>query len=224
MGERIELQAADGHRLGAWLARPAGAPRGGLVVAMEIFGVNGHVRAVVDDFAAEGFLAIAPALFDRVERDVELGYDAAGIERGRALKARAGLTEAVLDAQAAMAAVAEAGRVGVVGYCWGGAVAFGAACARPAPACAVSYYGGGITAMTDARPGCPLLYHWGEQDTGIPVAEARAYADADTLGVHHFYPAGHGFNCDQRASFDAASAALARERTLAFLASHLGRS
>ncbi|WP_140629293.1 dienelactone hydrolase family protein [Methylibium rhizosphaerae] len=225
MGTMIELEAADGHRFGAYLAAPEGAPRGGLVVVQEIFGVNSHIRAVADGYARDGYLVIAPALFDRAERGIELGYGTADMERGRALKAAAAgqdTTEPLLDITAAIEQIEPAGRVGIVGYCWGGYVAWLAAARLPGLAAAVTYYGGGMQEAAQLQPLCPVLAHFGETDAHIPVARVRQFAAARPEVAVHLYDAGHGFNCDQRGSYDEASARLARERTLAFLHEHVG--
>ena len=211
------LQAADGHRLAAYRAVPAGKPRGALVVVQEIFGVNSHIRAVVDGYAADGWLAIAPAMFDRVERGIELGYTPADIERGRELKGGCSNDHALLDIAAAVDTVRSAGKVAVIGYCWGGTLAWLAACRQPGLSAAVSYYGGGIGELIDLTPRCPVLAHFGERDASIPLTVPEALRKAHPEVEIHIYPAGHGFNCDQRGSFDAPSAKLARERSLAFL-------
>ena len=222
MGRWIELPAADGATISAWRAEPKGAPRGGLVVVQEIFGVNSHIRGVCEGYAAEGYLAIAPALFDRIEPRVDLGYLPDDVARGRELKAQASLDSALADVEAARAAVASAGKVGVVGYCWGGYVAWMSASRLAGFACAVPYYGGGMLDAAAERPRCPVLAHFGEMDPMIPVDGVRRFAAAHPESQVLIYPANHGFNCDQRASFDAPSAKLARERTLAFLRTHVG--
>jgi carboxymethylenebutenolidase len=222
MGSHIELTAADGHRFAAYRAEPPGRPRGALVVIQEIFGVNSHIRAVADGYAADGFLAIAPALFDRVERGVEIGYSQPEIDRGRAIMAKVSLDDALRDVAAAMQNVAAAGKIGIVGYCWGGTVAWVAAAKLEGLACAVPYYGGGVLANKDLKPRCPVMLHFGETDHAIPIAEVRAWKAARPELAIHVYPAGHGFNCDQRGSYDAPSAKLARERTLAFLSAYVG--
>lgn len=222
MGRWIELTAADGTTVSAWRAEPKGAPRGGLVVVQEIFGVNSHIRGVCEGYAAEGYVAIAPALFDRIEPRVDLGYLPDDVARGRELKAQASLDSALADVEAARAAVASAGKVGVVGYCWGGYVAWMSASRLAAFACAVPYYGGGMLEAAAERPRCPVLAHFGEMDPMIPVDGVRRFAAAHPESQVLIYPANHGFNCDQRASFDAPSAKLARERTLAFLRQHVG--
>ncbi len=222
MGATTRGRAADGHELSIYRAEPAGRARGGLVVAQEIFGVNSHIRAVCDDFAAEGYLAVAPALFDRVERGIELGYQSDDIARGRAIREKVSLEDAQADVEAAAAEVAGAGRIGVVGYCWGGTVAWVAATRSKSFAAAVSYYGGGVPELAGEQPNCPVQLHFGEQDHAIPLDGVRRLQAAHPQLPVHLYPAGHGFNCDQRASYHAESARLARERTLAFLLEHIG--
>jgi carboxymethylenebutenolidase len=222
MGQPLELSAADGHRFSAYLATPAGTPRGALVVVQEIFGVNTHIRAVADGYAADGYLCIAPALFDRAERGVQLGYAPEDILRGRALKAACADAGALQDITAALAQVKGAGRVGIVGYCWGGYLAWLASGAVDGLSASVVYYGGGMPARGDVQPRCPVLAHFGEQDTHIPLEGVAALQASHPALAVHLYPAGHGFNCDQRGSFDAPSAALARERSLVFLRQHLG--
>jgi len=222
MGERIELTAADGFRLSAYRADPAGKPRGALVVAQEIFGVNSHIRSVCEGYAADGYVAVAPALFDRYEHNVDIGYTPADVARGRELKAQAKADAALLDVAAARAAVAGAGKVGIVGYCWGGYIAWIAAARLAGFACAVPYYGGGMTDAIAEQPKCPVMAHFGERDAMIPAAGVKALAAAHPSAQVFLYPADHGFNCDQRGTFDAAAASLARDRTLAFLRRHIG--
>jgi len=222
MGSFIELTAADGARLSAYDAAPAGAPRGALVVVQEIFGVNGHIRNVCDGFAADGYRVIAPALFDRYERGVDIGYTPSDIAKGRELKARATTDVALRDIAAARAAAAASGKVGVVGYCWGGFIAWMSACRLDGFACAVPYYGGGMLDAVHEHPRYPVLAHFGERDQAIPVAGVREFAKAHPEVQVFIYAADHAFNCDQRAAYDPASAKLARERTLAFLREHIG--
>jgi len=225
MGEHLTLTASDGFELGAYRAAPTGTPIGGVVVIQEIFGVNEHIRAVADRYAAHGYLAIAPALFDRVERGVELGYDADGMTQGIELaRVKTDPVAVMLDLRAAAAAVASAGKVGVVGYCWGGLLT--ARCAIECGdvfAAASSYYGGGTPTLKDHTPVVPMVMHYGELDHALPLEDVRALAAAwPQVTVHVYDGAQHGFNCDQRASWDAVSAALAEERTLAFFAERLG--
>ena len=222
MGTAIKLTAADGFVLGAYRADPQGAPRGGMVIAQEIFGVNSHIRSVCDGYAADGYRVIAPALFDRYERGVDIGYTPADIARGRELKGKAATDAALSDAAAARDALTGSGRIGVVGYCWGGFIAWASACRLDGFACAVPYYGGGLLEVGGETPRCPVLAHFGERDGMIPVDGVRKFAAAQPGVQVHIYAADHGFNCDQRGSFDAAAAALARERTLQFLRQHIG--
>jgi len=222
MGHAIELKAADGFALSAYRADPTGKPRGALVVAQEIFGVNSHIRSVCDGFAADGYVAIAPALFDRYERGVDIGYTPDDIAKGRELKGRAEIDAALRDVAAARDVAADAGKVGVIGYCWGGFVAWMTASRLPGFACAVPYYGGGILDAAGERPQRPVMAHFGERDSMIPVEGVRKLAAAHPEAQVFIYAADHGFNCDQRGSFDAAAAKLARERTLQFLQRHIG--
>ena len=222
MGHAIELTAADGFALSAYRAAPAGTPRGGLVVVQEIFGVNSHIRSVCDGFAADGYVAIAPALFDRYERGVDIGYTPPDIAKGRELKGLAQTDAALRDIAAARDTVANAGKVGVIGYCWGGLLSWLAACTLDGLAASVPYYGGGVPGQASLVPRCPVMAHFGAQDSHIPLDTVEAFRSAQPGVTLQLYPAQHGFNCDQRGSYDAPSAARARERTLAFLRKHLG--
>jgi carboxymethylenebutenolidase len=226
---RIELRAADGHTLSAFRIDPEGTPRGGVVVVQEIFGVNAHIRAVTVRFAALGYRTIAPALFDRVERDVELGYDEEAVTRGRALVGRLTPDGMMADLEVAIEAVGtEGSKVGMVGYCFGGAVTWVAAArlsnlAGPAGlSCAVSYYGSRILQYRELAPRVPVQMHVGRTDASFPVEQVREIAAAHTGVELHEYDAGHGFDCDHRKDFDADAAAAALERTIAFFARHVG--
>ena len=222
MGRTIELSAADGHRLSAYRADPAAKPRGGVVVIQEIFGVNSHIKSVADGYAADGYLAIAPATFDRAQRGVDLGYSPDDIARGRALKEKSPADAAMMDIEAAVKAAAAAGKVGIVGYCWGGLLAWLASARVPGLACAAPYYGGGMPDHIGIAPRCPVMAHFGERDPHIQLEGVKKLAAAHPQHTVHVYAADHGFNCDQRGSFDAPSAKLARERTLAFFRQHVG--
>ena len=229
MGQFIDLTAADGFVFPAYVAQPAGTPRGAVVVVQEIFGVNAHIRAVADGYAAEGYLAVAPSTFHRVKRGVELGYTDADMTEGAGYKAAVEALPApgvLADLQAAVdhAARASGGKVGIVGYCWGGLLTWRAACTLTGLTAAVPYYGGGTTTPQEAarQPKVPVLAHFAEEDVWIPLDSVRAFAQAHPEVQVHIYPAHHGFNCDHRAAWNAAAAALARERTLAFFAQHLG--
>ncbi|MGN6518366.1 MAG: dienelactone hydrolase family protein [Dokdonella sp.] len=220
MGQSIQLNTSRMQCIGAYLARPDGAPKGGLVVAQEIFGVNAHMRAVVDRFAAHGYVAIAPAFFDHVETGVELGYDEEGFRRGRELVGEIGLDLAVEDVATAMEAIASAGRIGCVGYCWGGTVALLAAQRLAMPA--VSYYGARNVAHLDEPLRAPVMFHFGERDGSIPAEAVQRQREAWPGAEVYTYPTGHAFDrsVDPRA-YDAPSAGLALERTLAFFDRHL---
>jgi carboxymethylenebutenolidase len=223
MGEMLTLTAEDGHQLAAYRAEPSGPPRGGLVIIQEIFGVNRHIQRVTDGYAADGYLALAPALFDRVERGVVLGYTPADIQQGRELRSKISTDDAVRDVLAAARELARSvAKVGVVGYCWGGTLAWLAATRIEEATAAVGYYGGGIADAVGERPACPVLLHFGETDASIPKEHYQTVRRQHPSVPVHVYPAGHGFNCDERASYDAPSAQLARERTLTFLRQHLG--
>ena len=202
--------------------RPAEPARGAVVIAQEIFGVNRHIRAVADGFAAEGYVTIAPCLFDRVRRGIELGYSEAEVQQGRGYRLQIPKEKTVLDLTACINVIKHAGRVSIVGYCWGGTLAYIAACELPV-FCAVSYYGGQIKDHLDKSPRRPVMYHFGEKDPHIPLSDVDKIRAADPNGIFHLYPADHGFNCDERSTYDAASAALARERTLQFLTAQMER-
>jgi carboxymethylenebutenolidase len=225
MGTMIELTAADGHKLAAYRADPSGTPKGGVVVIQEIFGVNKHIQEVVDGYARDGYAAIAPAMFDRVKRDVDLGYEGDDVGIGRDLAFPMGWETPVLDMGAAVSALSGVGKVATVGYCWGGSLSYLAACKLDV-ACSVGYYGGQIMKILDADasalPKAPVLLHFGEHDAGIPLDVVEQVKQANPSIPVHMYNAGHGFNCDHRGSFDGPSAKLALERTLAFFATHLG--
>jgi carboxymethylenebutenolidase len=217
----LQLRARDGHTLSAYVAKPEGPPRGAVVVVQEIFGVNSHVRRVVEQYAAEGYLAIAPAMFDRFAKDVSLAYDAKGVEQGIAYMMGTTDETTIADLRAAIDAVAHAGRVGMVGYCWGGRSTYLAACHTDIAA-GVAYYGGGIPALLGKTPRCPMMFHFGERDSHIPLADVEKIRAAFPGGVYHLYPAGHGFNCSERADFDAASAHVAFDRSIEFFRQHVG--
>ena len=221
LGKTVQGKAGDGHASGIYRAEPEGKARAALVVVQEIFGVNGHIRSVCDDYAGQGYLALAPALFDRAERDVQLGYGSDDVARGRAIREKVSLKDALMDVEAAARQV-EGQRVGVVGFCWGGTVSWVAATRSRSFSASVGYYGGGVPDLAGERPNCPVLLHFGEQDQAIPLEGVRRLQAIHPELPVHIYPAGHGFNCDQRASYHAESARLARERTLAFLREHLG--
>jgi carboxymethylenebutenolidase len=220
MGRQIRLQASDGHELGGYRAEPRGEARGGVVVVQEIFGVNRHVRSLCDRLAGEGLAAIAPALFDRIERDFESGYSDQEVAHARGFIPQVDWDKTLLDVDAALAELGDAAPRSVVGFCLGGSIAYLAAVRRKELGAAVCFYGGKIVAYADLPPLCPTQMHFGEQDHGIPMSDVEIIREKRPDCEVHVYPAGHGFNCDERASFHAPSAALAWERMLAFLAAH----
>ena len=229
MGTMIELKTADGTAVPAYEARPAGKPRGAVVVIQEIFGVNSHIRNVADAYAAEGYLAVAPAAFHRVKPGVELGYSEADMGEGFGYKTAVEALPApgvMQDIQAAIdhAAKACGGKVGIVGYCWGGLLTWRSACLLSGLSAAAPYYGGGVTTPEEVvrSPGVPVLAHFAEEDNWIPMDSVDAFKKAHPEVEVHTYAAHHGFNCDQRGAWHEPSAKLARERTLAFFAKHIG--
>jgi len=229
MGQWIDLAPADGAAVRAWAALPEGPVHGGVVVVQEIFGVNAHIRAVADRFAARGYAAVAPDLFARLEPGVDLGYSAQDMDQGRALKTRAEALPApglLPDVQAAVAEAARLGqgKVGVVGFCWGGLMAWRAACALDGIAATACYYGGGMTVGLEAArtPRSPVIAHFGRRDAHIPQDGVQAFARAHPEVGVHVYEADHGFNCDQRGAYDEAAAMAARDRTLAFFGRLVG--
>ena len=222
MGQNITLTAKDGHKLGVYRADPAGKPRGALVVIQEIFGVNNHMRHVTDGFAKEGYVAVSPALFDRIEPGIELGYDPKSIETGRNLRPKVPLDGTLADLQAAIDYVKQFGKVGVVGYCWGGSLAFLAATRLLGVAGAVGYYGGMVAEHAGETPKAPTMLHFGDQDQSIPMSDVEKVKAARADVPIHVYHAGHGFNCDERGSYNADAAKTALDRTLEFFHDHIG--
>lgn len=220
MAEMMSLRAADGHEFGAYRTRPKDAAAG-LVVLQEIFGVNGHIRAVCDRFALQGFAVVAPALFDRVQQNVQLGYTPDDVQAGLALMARLSEVDALADIAAAAAVLGDR-PIGVIGYCWGGTLAWQAAARTRRFKAGISWYGGGIAAARNLTLNCPMQLHFGETDHSIPRGDVEAVRQAHPEAEIFVYGgAGHGFGCDQRGSFNAAAYATALERSLAFLRAHL---
>ncbi len=218
MSETVQLKAQDGHSLDAYVARPEGKPIGGLVVLQEIFGVNQHIRNVTDGYAKDGFLAVAPALFDRVEKHVELKYEGDDWPRAVGYMQKLNIETALLDVQAAIdyAKKETGGKVGVIGYCYGGKLSW-LSSTRLKPDAAVGYYAGGIGEFAEETPNAPTILHFGKKDTHIPKEQVDKVSAAHPELEIFWYDADHGFNCDMRGSYDAPSAKLARERSLAFL-------
>jgi carboxymethylenebutenolidase len=216
------LMARDGHTFNAYLVDPDTRARGAIVIVQEIFGLTQHIRQVADSYAADGYLTIAPALFDRVRRDVVLGYSAAEVEQAKGYRLQVPLSKALLDIAAAAAVVRHAGRVAAIGFCWGGTLTWAAASSVNLAA-AVCYYGARMLEQSPKTPTCPTQLHFGERDAGIPMSEVQQLRETYPQGEYYLYPALHAFANEDRADhYDAPSAALARTRTNAFLATHVG--
>jgi carboxymethylenebutenolidase len=224
MGETVRLKASDGHELDAYVSRPSGEPIAGLVVIQEAFGVNRHIRSVADSYAKDGFLAVAPALFDRMERGAELGYEAADLQKGIALARQSNPADAVTDVAAALEYLRKhtAKNCGVIGYCFGGTMAWLAA-TRLDPSAAVGYYGGNIAHFAQENPRCPVMLHFGTLDKHIPKEDVERVHTAHPDVQIFWYEAGHGFNCNDRASYNAVAAKQAQDRSLEFLKKYLGK-
>jgi carboxymethylenebutenolidase len=218
----IKLRASDGHEFDAHRVDPLGPSRGGVVVVQEIFGVNRHIRAVAARFAAAGWSAIAPSLFDRIESGVELGYDPSGFARGRELVGQLEMPLVLADMQAAIDALQGVGRIGAVGYCWGGAVVWLAASRLERLSATVSYYGSRIVSYMDERPRVPTMLHVGQADASLPIEKVRELGRRYPELAIHEYEAGHGFDCDHRADFDSTASAHAMTRSLAWLSGTTG--
>jgi carboxymethylenebutenolidase len=226
VGKEITLEADDGHSFAAYEKTPSsGLVRGGLVVVQEIFGVNAHIRRVADGFAADGYRVIAPAIFDRVERGVNLGYDKADVERGIAVRRAIAMEHMLADIAASIAALRSSGKVGIVGYCLGGTLAWLGAAQLDGLAAAVGYYGGAIATHLEEKPRCPVMLHFGEEDQGIPmtdVAKIRSTVNPALVQIFTYKEAGHAFNREGSAAWRGEAARLARDRTIAFLRQHVG--
>ena len=222
MGTKLTLTTSDKHTLGAYRADPAGTPKGGVVVIQEIFGVNHHIRTICDRLAANGYTAIAPAVFDRFVRDFECGYTPDEIAHARSYLGNLNWDHMILDMAAAQANVRSVGALGVIGFCMGGTASFLAACRIPGFAAGVSFYGGGIGKFADEKPKCPMQMHFGEADDGIPMTVIEEIKHKQRPAEIYTYPAApHGFACDERASFRQDASDLAWKRTYEFFAKHL---
>ena len=222
MGQHVTLIAADKFELGAYRTTPAGTPKGAVVVIQEIFGVNHHIRTVCDRFAEQGYVAVAPAIFDRSERNFQSGYSAEEVAIARKFVANPDWAAMLLDTQAAIDSVKDVGPVGVIGFCLGGSVAYAAATKLVGLSAAIGYYGGAIVKFADDMPVVPTQLHFGAEDHGIPLSDVEIIrAKRPDIEVFVYDGAQHGFGCDERASYDKASADLARQRSLAFFAKHL---
>lgn len=223
MGQTINLTAKDGHKLSAYEAKPAGKARGGLVMIQEIFGVNQHMRKVSDGYAAEGYHVVAPAMFDRVGKDIQLGYSEPDIAKGREIRGKINWDQILADVAAAKDALRGSGKTGIIGYCFGGTVAWLGATRFNDFSASVCFYGGQIAQFAEEKPNCPVQMHFGETDHAIPLSDVGKIRAAQGAKVEiQVYPAGHGFNCDERGSWHEPSAALAKQRALEFFKRNLG--
>jgi len=216
----LNLTAADGHQFTAFEAGNVNAPRG-LIVVQEIFGVNAHMRSVSERLASFGYRVLCPAFFDRTERGVELGYTPEDIKKGLALRAQ--IPESAVQQDIETAAAALDGKpVGIIGYCWGGSLAWLGATKTHSFKAAIGWYGGGIAAARDLKPNCPVQLHFGEADHGISMSDVAAIKKAQPEVQVFTYPgAEHGFGCEERPSFSPKDNELAELRSLAFFAEHL---
>ena len=218
MGTMIRLKAKDGHELDAYVAEPQGEAKGGVVIVQEVFGVTNHIKRVADQYAAQGYKAVAPALFDRIQRDLTLEYSQ--VQKGLEYMQQLQWPNTLADVEAAANEARSAGSAAVVGYCWGGTVAHVAASELDLDA-AVSYYGGGVSKMLDKKPRCPILYHFGDHDSSIPLPDIEKIKQANPTSPLFIYAgAQHGFNCDERASYSPKDAKVAFERSIKFLSEH----
>jgi carboxymethylenebutenolidase len=224
MGEWIRLTASDGHTFDAWKAVPEGTPKGAVVVIMEIFGVNAHIREVAEGYAKDGYLAIAPAIYDRLEPRLECGYTPDEIAKARGWKEACDMDQVIMDVDATVTEASKAGKVGMVGYCWGGSIVFVSCCRLGGKVSAGSgYYGGQIMPHLGETVNAPVMLHFGENDGGIPLTDVDKIREAKPeVEIFVYEGTGHGFNCDHRPGFDEGHAATARARTLAHFASHVG--
>ena len=216
MNELIEVIAKDNHKFSAYISQPHGKPKAGIVIIQEIFGVNKHIKEVTDLYASKGYLCIAPSLFDRIEKNVTLGYDENGVSKGRNLKELCD-KDAIKDIEASISVVSSAGKVGVIGYCWGGSLSWRIGCESSNLSASVCYYGGDIPKLKDLKPKCKVLTHFGELDKGIPINDVKIFREKRPEVVTYTYPADHGFNCDHRSQFNKICSKIALDRTLKFL-------
>lgn len=225
MGKNITLKASDGHEFTAYRADPAGTPKGSMIVIQEIFGVNDHIRSVCDRVAANGYIAVAPALQDRAQKGFEVGYTPADVDKGREVRGKVKNEDSLKDLRATFdyLKAQNAGRIGTVGYCWGGSLAWLAATEIDGLAVAISYYGGEVANNTDKTSKCPVMFHFGAKDMSIPADKVEIVKQklGATHPVYVYEEAGHGFSCDARGSFHPASHELALKRTQEFAAKHM---
>ena len=216
MNDLIEITAKDNHQFSAYISQPLGKPKAGIVIIQEIFGVNTHIKEVTDLYASKGFLSIAPSLFDRIEKNVTLNYDEKGVSKGRKLKELCD-EDALKDIEACISVVSSAGKVGVIGYCWGGSLSWRIGCESSNLSASICYYGGDIPKLKDLKPRCNVLTHFGEFDKNISINDVKIFEEERPEVLTYTYPADHGFNCDHRSQYNKTSARIALDRTLKFL-------
>ncbi|MGF6312812.1 carboxymethylenebutenolidase [Bradyrhizobium sp. i1.8.4] len=222
MGQDIRLKASDGFELGAYRADPAGAPKGAVVVIQEIFGVNHHIRSVCDRLAREGYVAVAPSIFDRITPNFQSGYSPDEVAEARKFVANPDFAAMLRDSEAAIDAVKSVGPVGIIGFCLGGSVAYAAATKLTGLSAAICYYGGAVVRFADDKPAVPTQLHFGEKDAGIPLGDVETIKSKRPEVEVFIYPgAQHGFHCDERASYDKTSADIAWPRSMEFFGKHL---
>ena len=220
MNEFIEITAKDKHQFKAYISQPSGKPKAGIIIIQEIFGVNAHIKEVTDLYASKGYLCIAPSLFDRIEKNVTLNYDDEGISKGRKLKALCD-KDALKDIDASIAVVSSAGKVGVIGYCWGGSLSWRIGCESSDVCASVCYYGGDIPKLKMLQPKCSVMCHFGEMDQSISIKDVKNFTEIQKDVNVFTYPADHGFNCDHRSQYNKESSELAFSRTIDFLAKNM---
>ncbi len=216
MNELIEVTAKDNHQFSAYISQPSGKPKAGIVIIQEIFGVNRHIKEVTNLYAGKGYLCVAPSLFDRIEKNVTLNYDEKGVSKGRDFKEMCD-NDALKDVEASISVVSSAGKVGVIGYCWGGSLSWRIGCKSSNLSASVCYYGGDIPKLRNLIPKCNVLTHFGELDKGIPINDVKIFKQERPEVLTYTYPADHGFNCDHRSQYNKTSARIALDRTLKFL-------
>ena len=223
MGKHFSLVASDSFKLGAYRADPSGTPKGGVVVIQEIFGVNHHIRAVCDRIAAQGYAALAPALFDRQQPNFESGYSPDEIAEARKFVANPDWAAMMRDVQAAIDEAKKSGPTAIVGFCLGGTIAFLAAAKLNGLSAAIGWYGGQIVKNADEKPKVPTQLHFGEKDASIPMSDVEIIKQkrGGDCEIYVYPDAQHGFNCEERGSYNEAAAKLARERSIAFLNKNL---
>jgi carboxymethylenebutenolidase len=221
LGKHFSLTTSDNHTLAAYRADPIGKPKGAMVVGQEIFGINSHIRNVCDRLAAEGYVAVAPALFDRFVRDFESGYTPDEVTHARTYIPKIDWPKMLLDIQAGIDEVKSVGPIGVIGFCMGGSIAFLAATRLSGLSAAVGFYGSAVAKYADEKPRCPVQLHFGETDASIPMSDVAIVQEKRKDCEVYVYPAGHGFYCDERASYSPDNAKLAWQRTIDFLGKNM---